>query len=483
TITLCIGRIAKGQDLYGPPLPPGFVEPKTMSAAAPPAVPKSESIGFWGQIKAALTSTIGRVIPGNGDSESSDYQKLDVSGRTPTSVSKISSPEADRKIVALVNESIEQSNRLTRLLKDPSTLEFETTKPLLTIAAQEPALRIELHKKYSPESSPKESITFASDTFTNNARLLPLSDKAIIPVTAVHIDELKLVRALLAIVGDKNDNAGDQLHRLGTGTKAEIVKLKSLAFLGHLLFEQNIPTLAATSLVRALDPSQNSPEGLKFNSYTLETLSKVARGQLSAKTLIRPNVFEKIIDHSGLSDEARSFASLVLAERAFDSGRFESARKLAQGIAPKSSWSERGRYLAALCIYAAKPENRASQELAGRELTDLFRTVEDPAVFDAVATALGRIHFILGNYKAANQYLEQVTKETNIWLESAVDNGWSLLKSGDKHHAVGNMFTLHTPYFEGAYMPDSYFLQTLGYQELCQFGDAFTSVKKYKLMY
>ena len=32
-------------------------------------------------------------------------------------------------------------------------------------------------------------------------------------------------------------------------------------------------------------------------------------------------------------------------------------------------------------------------------------------------------------------------------------------------------------------MPESFFLQSLGYQEICQFGDAMTAVKQYKLKY
>lgn len=473
-LTLCIVKTAKAQDLYGPPLPPGFTEPTRTYASEPASqavarktVQQDEKRSLWMRFKDTVFTMFS-----NSEHVSS-----------VVSITKVVEPQADQRIVDLVNNSRKQSAALVRLLKDPETLKPQARVDIPSISQQEPFVAVLKHNKYNPEQSPEAEVRFDNDYFTNNVKLLAYSDKPLVPVSAMHVDELKLVRALLAVVGDKYNSAADLLHRLGTNTKHELVELKALAFLGHVLYEQKLSSLASVSLARALNSRLNDDIGTKFNSYALETLSRVAAELLTAKDIGKSSTYEQLLQLGALSAEARSFALLLLAERAFDNEKFESARKLAQQVAPKSRWSEKARYLAALCAYASKPDSRTAQELAGRELTDLFRTVQDNTVFDAVATALGRIHFILGNYKAAHQYLSQVTKETNIWLEAAVDNGWALLKSGDKHHAVGNMFTLHTPYFDGAYMPDSYFLQTLGYQELCQFGDAFTAVKKYKMQY
>ena len=38
--------------------------------------------------------------------------------------------------------------------------------------------------------------------------------------------------------------------------------------------------------------------------------------------------------------------------------------------------------------------------------------------------------FLLGNYKAAHQYLAQVSHETNLFIDAAVDNAWALLALG-----------------------------------------------------
>lgn len=42
----------------------------------------------------------------------------------------------------------------------------------------------------------------------------------------------------------------------------------------------------------------------------------------------------------------------------------------------------------------------------------------------------------------------------------------------DYEGAAGNMFSLHTDFFKNAYNPESYVARTVGYLNLCQFGDS-----------
>ena len=51
-------------------------------------------------------------------------------------------------------------------------------------------------------------------------------------------------------------------------------------------------------------------------------------------------------------------------------------------------------------------------------------------------------------------------------------------------HATSATYSLHTPFFDGTpTCLESYFLQTLGYQETCQFGDALSTLKQFRARY
>lgn len=72
--------------------------------------------------------------------------------------------------------------------------------------------------------------------------------------------------------------------------------------------------------------------------------------------------------------------------------------------------------------------------------------------------------------------LQQMPKEHPLWLESMQDLGWAQLHAQDFSGAIGNMYSLHTPYFRYVYQPQSYVVRTIGYLNLCQYGDAYRSL-------
>ena len=74
--------------------------------------------------------------------------------------------------------------------------------------------------------------------------------------------------------------------------------------------------------------------------------------------------------------------------------------------------------------------------------------------------------------------LQQMPKEHPLWLESMQDLGWAQLQGQDFSGAIGNMYSLHTPYFRYVYQPQSYVIRTIGYLNLCQYGDAYRSLSE-----
>jgi hypothetical protein len=54
--------------------------------------------------------------------------------------------------------------------------------------------------------------------------------------------------------------------------------------------------------------------------------------------------------------------------------------------------------------------------------------------------------------------------------------GWSQLMSGDYEGAIGNMYSVQSPFFANVYKPESYVIRTIGYLNLCQYGDAYRTL-------
>lgn len=105
------------------------------------------------------------------------------------------------------------------------------------------------------------------------------------------------------------------------------------------------------------------------------------------------------------------------------------------------------------------------------------------SVRNLVALTLARLYFQKSNYAQAYKNYLNVDKSSGQWLQSMVEQAWTQVLSGDNIGAAGNMFALHTNYFQRAYAPDTYIVRTVGYLNLCQYGDGVNVLADLKKKY
>ena len=100
-----------------------------------------------------------------------------------------------------------------------------------------------------------------------------------------------------------------------------------------------------------------------------------------------------------------------------------------------------------------------------------------------VALTLARLHFQAGQYKEAFANYLKVDKTHPEWMQAMIEQAWSQVLSEDYEGAAGNMFSLHTDFFKKAFTPESYVVRTVGYLNLCQYGDGAKVVYDFKKKY
>ncbi len=120
------------------------------------------------------------------------------------------------------------------------------------------------------------------------------------------------------------------------------------------------------------------------------------------------------------------------------------------------------------------------------ELETAWPTVEDKKkdqVRNLSALTLARLYFQKGDYKTAYKHYLVIDKSSSAWLQAMVEEAWTQILAGDYEGAAGNMFSLHTDFFRKAYAPDTYIVRTVGYLNLCQFGDGVNVLNDLKKRY
>ncbi len=143
-------------------------------------------------------------------------------------------------------------------------------------------------------------------------------------------------------------------------------------------------------------------------------------------------------------------------------------------------------YPEALLLNALFNYRQGKVDEAAIHLEALMKSTEENKTLplrSVAALTLGRIQFQKGLYKDAFQSYLKVDKSNPLWLQAMTEQAWTQVLGEDYEGAAGNMFSLHTDFFKNAFAPESYVVRTVGYLNLCQYGDGMQVLNEMKVRY
>lgn len=164
------------------------------------------------------------------------------------------------------------------------------------------------------------------------------------------------------------------------------------------------------------------------------------------------------------------------AKGAFKEGQYKAAEKWAARVEGSSSFGSSAQYLVGISQYGAK------EKAAGKEtLEKLSSTIEhssDNVLKGLVSVDLARMDFTSHKYDQALPLYLKIPKDHPLWVQALIEQGWTQLAVDDFAGAIGNMYSLHSPYFRVLFQPQSFVVRTVGYLNICQYGDAYRTLTK-----
>ncbi len=95
----------------------------------------------------------------------------------------------------------------------------------------------------------------------------------------------------------------------------------------------------------------------------------------------------------------------------------------------------------------------------------------DPNLREAGFLQLARIHYEYKQFDKSAYYFDQIDRDSENWLTSLYEASWAYYQRGDFEKALGNLLTLHSPFFEQEYFPESKLVKAIIYYEACRYGE------------
>lgn len=218
---------------------------------------------------------------------------------------------------------------------------------------------------------------------------------------------------------------------------------------------------------------------LKEVDWTTPNVTTRVFGEALEKAMSNPEVLKD------QTEDTLATAAAMIAESSAAAEKFKTALAWSKKVPENHPRYLQAKFVEALSEYQIGSKKRALELQEG--LIKLPRAEDSAREFQGlIALNLARMYFQEQKYKEAHQAFLTVNKDHPLWLQGLNEMGWAQLLSSDFEGAIGNMYSIQSPFFAAAYKPESYVIRTIGYLHLCQYGDAYRTLtvleKEYRSM-
>lgn len=158
----------------------------------------------------------------------------------------------------------------------------------------------------------------------------------------------------------------------------------------------------------------------------------------------------------------------------------ESAKRFVSRVKDESDFGARARFLEALIAYKNGKENDALK--AFKTVVRLTAEQEGPeaeTLREAAFFQLARTHFGAQQPTFSTFYYSKVDRDSYEWLDALYEASWAEFRLGNYEKALGNLLTVHAPFFTDMYYPESHILEAVIYYENCRYPEAKTILTRF----
>ena len=97
--------------------------------------------------------------------------------------------------------------------------------------------------------------------------------------------------------------------------------------------------------------------------------------------------------------------------------------------------------------------------------------------------SLARTHYAFKQFRAAIFYYSRISRDSPGWLDALFESSWAYFRLADYEKALGNLVTLHAPFFVDEYFPESHILKAVTYYENCRYPEALAILGEFEGQY
>ena len=277
-----------------------------------------------------------------------------------------------------------------------------------------------------------------------------------------------LAQAQSLIRQNRSGEAVTLLYRLSGDSRLDRQHVKFL--LGTSLLNEKYPQLAAIQFV---DVIRKGP-----SPYLRPAIDKLAQAasELGDDSLLAYAV--KKIDPQVLPSSKSDLLKFQMAVGAYQAGQLAQATQLFSQIPRTSRYYFDSRYqLATLYLESKKVEEAID---LGKSLITQAKSKNDQQLAHLL---VARSYYQMQDYKNALRYYKIIPRDSSYWSDMLFELSWSQLRAARFRSVLGTLQTLHSPFYDHEYMPETLIVRGIVYLYICRFDELEKTVELFSTQY
>ena len=257
-----------------------------------------------------------------------------------------------------------------------------------------------------------------------------------------------------------------------TGLESERSQIKYL--LGLALMEMNLNQPAAFQFV---DVIKNGDQ--RWTRQAIEKLL-IVTDRLGDETLL--NYAIQRIDVSQVPTQNRDMLYFRLAEIKQKAGLFQEAAQLYSKVGSQSRYYFSALYGKGLAQAEAKQPDLALESFQklldardGSKVTDTNRV--------AAQMAIARTYYQKHDWEKSIEAYSKIPRDHVMWHDAMFEKTWAMLRAARFRSTLSNFQTLHSTYYEDAYIPETLLLRGIVYLYICKYDEMEKVIELYESQY
>ena len=223
---------------------------------------------------------------------------------------------------------------------------------------------------------------------------------------------------------------------------------------------------------------RRGPRNNPFFRQALEELGKI-NSTISLGQAHVVQLFKSRIDPAMVPGPARGFYFYYLGIEAFNRRKFEQANSYFTKVPGGNPY-----YMKAQFHLGVVSNLRGSHSSA----ISYFEKVRagagsDQWLREQADMNIARVHYEVKRYRSAIQYYGLIPRSSDNWLQALFEASWTFFMMQKHNNTLGTIHTLHSPFFENRFFPESYILQAITFLRLCRYPQVKSSLARFKGRY